>query len=145
MVISMQDGMPASPSQLLPTFHPPPLPYLQLIDPKTKEEKAVVISEDDGIRGSTTMESLSKLPTIFKRNGGTTTAGNASQVQRGREWESEGGWQGGTEPPPRPVADHRGGDDGKGDRGEGGRQAGRQADDHREIMSKTGHAGPKCD
>jgi acetyl-CoA acyltransferase 1 len=54
-----------------------------LKDPKTGEEKRVVISEDDGIRPGTTMETLRKLPTVFKKNGGSTTAGNASQVTDG--------------------------------------------------------------
>ena len=53
------------------------------LDPKTGASTPVTISEDDGIRGSTTMESLSQLPTIFKKNGGSTTAGNASQVTDG--------------------------------------------------------------
>lgn len=51
-------------------------------DPKTEEERKVVVSEDDGIRLGTTAESLGKLPTVFKKNG-TTTAGNASQVTDG--------------------------------------------------------------
>mmetsp|Transcript_6669 Transcript_6669/g.18501 ORF Transcript_6669/g.18501 Transcript_6669/m.18501 type:complete len:462 (+) Transcript_6669:78-1463(+) len=52
-------------------------------DPKTGEEKQVVVSEDDGIRPGTSMETLKRLPTIFKKNGGSTTAGNASQVTDG--------------------------------------------------------------
>lgn len=53
-----------------------------LKDPKTGEEKRVVISEDDGIRPGTSMATLKKLPTVFKKNG-STTAGNASQVTDG--------------------------------------------------------------
>lgn len=53
-----------------------------MVDPKTKAETPVTISEDDGIRPGTTAASLSKLPTVFKKNG-TTTAGNSSQVTDG--------------------------------------------------------------
>jgi len=45
-------------------------------------EKEVVISEDDGIRKETTLESLGKLKAAFKKDG-TTTAGNSSQVSDG--------------------------------------------------------------
>ncbi len=53
----------------------------KLVDPKTGAETKVIISEDDGIRASTTMESLGALKAVFKKNG-TTTAGNSSQVRR---------------------------------------------------------------
>ena len=53
-----------------------------LKDPKTGEEKRVVIAEDDGIRPGTTPASLSTLRPVFKKNG-TTTAGNSSQVTDG--------------------------------------------------------------
>jgi acetyl-CoA acetyltransferase family protein len=46
------------------------------------EAKSVTISEDDGIRPGVTVEQLSKLPPAF-RKGGSTTAGNASQVSDG--------------------------------------------------------------
>ena len=42
----------------------------------------VVVSEDDGIRAKTTMQTLAKLKPAFKPNG-STTAGNASQVTDG--------------------------------------------------------------
>lgn len=45
-------------------------------------EKDIIVKEDDGIRGNTTFQSLSKLKPAFKENG-TTTAGNASQVSDG--------------------------------------------------------------
>lgn len=61
-----------------PASYPHPNPP-QLIDPKSGAQTNVVVSEDDGIRGSTTLESLSALPTVFKKNG-TTTAGTSSQV-----------------------------------------------------------------
>ena len=52
---------------------------LQLVDPKTGAETPVVISEDDGIRVETTLESLGSLKPVFKKDG-STTAGNSSQV-----------------------------------------------------------------
>lgn len=51
-------------------------------DPKTGETKQVVVRHDDGIRMETTYEGLSKLKPAFQA-GGTTTAGNASQVSDG--------------------------------------------------------------
>jgi acetyl-CoA acyltransferase 1 len=51
-------------------------------DPKTGEERRVVIDQDDGIRPGTTAASLGSLRPAFKK-GGTTTAGNSSQVTDG--------------------------------------------------------------
>ncbi|KXZ51925.1 hypothetical protein GPECTOR_11g51 [Gonium pectorale] len=51
-------------------------------DPKTGAETPVVVSEDDGVRGNATVESLATLNAVFKKNG-TTTAGNSSQVTDG--------------------------------------------------------------
>lgn len=48
-------------------------------DPKTGEEKKIVVSEDDGIREGVSASALAKLPAVFKK-GGSTTAGNSSQV-----------------------------------------------------------------
>lgn len=42
----------------------------------------MTISKDDGVRGDVTLESLAKLKPAFKK-GGTTTAGNSSQVSDG--------------------------------------------------------------
>ncbi|RHZ74116.1 hypothetical protein Glove_227g164 [Diversispora epigaea] len=52
------------------------------VDPKTEEEKTIVVSEDDGIRKSTTIEGLAKLKPAFAKDG-TTTAGSSSQVSDG--------------------------------------------------------------
>ncbi|KAG8892301.1 3-ketoacyl-CoA thiolase with broad chain length specificity [Tulasnella sp. 408] len=52
------------------------------VDPKSEEEKDVVVDSDDGIRGGVTAESLSKLKPAFKKDG-STHAGNASQVSDG--------------------------------------------------------------
>nr|QSL78013.1 3-ketoacyl-CoA thiolase like chloroplastic [Nigella sativa] len=54
----------------------------KFVDPKTGEEKTITVTEDDGIRASTTLEVLAKLKPAFKKDG-TTTAGNASQVTDG--------------------------------------------------------------
>lgn len=52
------------------------------IDPKTEEEKEIIVDSDDGIREGVTFESLSKLKPAFAKDG-TTHAGNASQVSDG--------------------------------------------------------------
>eukprot|EP00026_Physarum_polycephalum_P009578 Phypoly_transcript_09706.p1 GENE.Phypoly_transcript_09706~~Phypoly_transcript_09706.p1 ORF type:complete len:454 (+),score=85.90 Phypoly_transcript_09706:102-1364(+) len=49
---------------------------------KTEDGKEVVISQDEGIRGDTTLAGLSKLKPSFKE-GGSTTAGNSSQLSDG--------------------------------------------------------------
>uniref|UniRef100_A0A1D1XWD5 acetyl-CoA C-acyltransferase n=1 Tax=Anthurium amnicola TaxID=1678845 RepID=A0A1D1XWD5_9ARAE len=51
-------------------------------DPKTGDEKEIVVSADDGIRKGTTPESLAKLKPAFAADG-TTTAGSSSQVSDG--------------------------------------------------------------
>nr|XP_048279444.1 3-ketoacyl-CoA thiolase A, peroxisomal-like isoform X2 [Myodes glareolus] len=45
-------------------------------------KKTITVSQDEGIRPSTTMEGLAKLKPAFK-DGGSTTAGNSSQVSDG--------------------------------------------------------------
>lgn len=55
---------------------------MQLVDPKTGEEKPVVIADDDGIRPQASIADLAKLRAVFKKSG-TTTAGNSSQVSDG--------------------------------------------------------------
>jgi acetyl-CoA acyltransferase 1 len=56
--------------------------HTKVVDPKTGAETHAVITADDGIRVDTTLESLGKLATIFKKNG-TTTAGSSSQITDG--------------------------------------------------------------
>nr|XP_043609144.1 3-ketoacyl CoA thiolase 1, peroxisomal-like [Erigeron canadensis] len=56
--------------------------YTKIVDPKTGEEKPVIISVDDGIRPDTNMANLAKLKPSFKKDG-TTTAGTASQISDG--------------------------------------------------------------
>ncbi|KAJ7184105.1 acetyl-CoA acetyl transferase [Mycena filopes] len=52
------------------------------VDPKTEEEKKIVVDFDDGVRDGVTKESLSKLKPAFSKEG-STHAGNASQVSDG--------------------------------------------------------------
>ncbi|KAD3338402.1 hypothetical protein E3N88_33923 [Mikania micrantha] len=56
--------------------------HTKIVDPKTGEEKAVIITVDDGIRPNTNMADLAKLKPSFKKDG-TTTAGTASQISDG--------------------------------------------------------------
>ncbi|WRT63232.1 uncharacterized protein IL334_000135 [Kwoniella shivajii] len=51
-------------------------------DPKTEEEKEIIVDADDGVRAGVTKESLAKLKPAFSKEG-TTHAGNASQVSDG--------------------------------------------------------------
>lgn len=51
-------------------------------DAKTNKKTQVVVRHDDGVRPQTTMQTLGKLRAVFKK-GGSTTAGNASQVTDG--------------------------------------------------------------
>jgi len=46
-------------------------------------EENVVVSKDECNRPDTTLEGLAKLPPAFKKDGGTVTAGNASQLSDG--------------------------------------------------------------
>ncbi|GMK54246.1 hypothetical protein CspeluHIS016_0108320 [Cutaneotrichosporon spelunceum] len=52
------------------------------VDPKTQEEKEIIVDHDDGIRDGVTKESLSKLKPAFSKTG-ATHAGNASQITDG--------------------------------------------------------------
>lgn len=56
--------------------------HTKIVDPKTGEQKEIVVSADDGIRSNTTLAVLSKLKPAFSKDG-TTTAGNASQLSDG--------------------------------------------------------------
>jgi acetyl-CoA acyltransferase 1 len=51
-------------------------------DPKTEQERTIVVDSDDGIRAGVTAESLAKLKPAFSKTG-STHAGNASQVSDG--------------------------------------------------------------
>jgi acetyl-CoA acyltransferase 1 len=52
---------------------------VKFIDPKTEEEKTIVVDADDGIRDGVTAQSLGKLKPVFKANG-TTHAGTRSPL-----------------------------------------------------------------
>ncbi|KAE9460790.1 hypothetical protein C3L33_07319, partial [Rhododendron williamsianum] len=54
----------------------------KILDPRTQEEKHVVISVDDGIRPDANLTDLAKLKPAFKKDG-STTAGTSSQVSDG--------------------------------------------------------------
>lgn len=51
-------------------------------DPKTGKVKTITVDKDDGIRPDSSVDGLGKLRAVFKQ-GGSTTAGNASQVSDG--------------------------------------------------------------
>lgn len=55
----------------------------KVIDPKTKEEKEVTLTKDEGPRWGTTFESLSKIRPAFPKFGDKSTGGNSSQVTDG--------------------------------------------------------------
>lgn len=55
---------------------------VKYVDPKTQEEKEIVVDSDEGIREGVTAESLSKIKPAFKKDG-VTHAGNASQISDG--------------------------------------------------------------
>jgi len=57
--------------------------YKTIVRDKNGDEKEVLVDRDDGCRPGTTLEGLAKLRAAFKNPGGTTTAGNASQVSDG--------------------------------------------------------------
>ncbi|KAL9406969.1 hypothetical protein Peur_003941 [Populus x canadensis] len=54
----------------------------KIADPKTGDEKPIIVSVDDGIRPNTSLADLGKLKAVFKKDG-TTTAGNSSQISDG--------------------------------------------------------------
>ena len=56
--------------------------YKTVVKDKEGEEKEVVVDCEDGIRPKISVEKLGKLKPVFKK-GGTTTAGNSSQVSDG--------------------------------------------------------------
>lgn len=57
-------------------------PYTTTVKDKEGKESQIVVDKDDGMREGMKMENLSKLKPIFKE-GGSTTAGNASQMTDG--------------------------------------------------------------
>lgn len=51
-------------------------------NPETDDDEEIVVDKDDGPRAGSTVERLGKLRAVFKK-GGSTTAGNSSQVSDG--------------------------------------------------------------
>ncbi|KAJ1099397.1 hypothetical protein NDU88_004498 [Pleurodeles waltl] len=72
----------ASRAQRLGNFQNEILPVTTTVVDDQGNTKTVTVTQDEGIRPSTTMEGLAKLKSAFKENG-STTAGNASQVSDG--------------------------------------------------------------
>ncbi|KAL4222905.1 3-ketoacyl-CoA thiolase [Mactra antiquata] len=58
------------------------IPVTVQVTDKNGDEKTITVTQDEGIRGNTTMEVLAKLRPAFKQ-GGSTTAGNSSQTSDG--------------------------------------------------------------
>ena len=57
-------------------------PYTTIVKDKDGNETRVTVDKDDGIRANTTAEGLAKLKPAFQK-GGSTTAGNSSQMTDG--------------------------------------------------------------
>lgn len=57
-------------------------PYQTTVTDKEGNSKTVTVDRDDGVRPKTTLEGLAKLKPAFQK-GGSTTAGNSSQVTDG--------------------------------------------------------------
>jgi len=57
-------------------------PYTSYVKDKDGNQKEILVDMDDGARPGTTMESLGKLKAAFQK-GGSTTAGNSSQMTDG--------------------------------------------------------------
>lgn len=57
-------------------------PYKTMVQDKDGNEKEVLVDRDDGMREGVTIEKLAKLKPAFQK-GGSTTAGNASQMTDG--------------------------------------------------------------
>jgi len=80
--LAMQSHKKAAAAQKQGLFDAEIIPVEATVTDKDGEEKTVTVSADDGIRPSTTMESLAKLKPAFQEDG-TTTAGTSSQVSDG--------------------------------------------------------------
>lgn len=78
-VLSHQKSLRA---QELGLFADEILPVTVEWEDKEGDEQTITVTKDDGPRKGTTLEKLAKLRAVFKK-GGSTTAGNASQVSDG--------------------------------------------------------------
>ncbi|NXP10419.1 THIKA thiolase, partial [Thinocorus orbignyianus] len=73
---------PAAKAQQMGLFKAEIVPVKTTVVDDQGNRKTITVQQDEGIRPSTTLEGLAKLKPAFKE-GGSTTAGNASQVSDG--------------------------------------------------------------
>ena len=66
-------------------------PYVTTVKDKDGNETKVTVDKDDGVREGTTLQSLGKLKAAFQK-GGSTTAGNSSQMTDGAAVHGPLGW-----------------------------------------------------
>ncbi|KAM5157305.1 3-ketoacyl-CoA thiolase, peroxisomal isoform 1-T1 [Mantella aurantiaca] len=81
-IFSLASQKKAAAAQSAGCFKAEIVPVTTTVTDDQGNTKTITVSEDDGIRPSTTLEGLGKLKPAFKENG-STTAGNASQVSDG--------------------------------------------------------------
>ncbi|NXU87911.1 THIKA thiolase, partial [Xiphorhynchus elegans] len=72
----------AAKAQQMGLFKSEIVPVKTTVADNQGNQKTIIVSQDEGIRPSTTLEGLAKLKPAFKEDG-STTAGNASQVSDG--------------------------------------------------------------
>ncbi|XP_077347974.1 3-ketoacyl-CoA thiolase, peroxisomal [Lithobates pipiens] len=81
-MFSLASQQKAAAAQRAGRFKAEIVPVTTTITDDQGNTRTITVSEDDGIRPSTTLEGLTKLKPAFKEDG-STTAGNASQVSDG--------------------------------------------------------------
>ncbi|XP_038654489.1 3-ketoacyl-CoA thiolase, peroxisomal [Scyliorhinus canicula] len=81
-IFAMASQQKAAKAQRTGTFAAEITPVQTTIRDEAGNERTITVTQDDGIRASTTLAGLGKLRPAFKENG-TTTAGNSSQVSDG--------------------------------------------------------------
>lgn len=81
-VFAAASHVKAAKAQAAGWFQEEIIPVTVTVLDKQGQEQRLTVSQDDGIRPGTTLQSLSKLKPAFDEQG-TTTAGNASQVSDG--------------------------------------------------------------
>ncbi|XP_041365475.1 3-ketoacyl-CoA thiolase A, peroxisomal-like [Gigantopelta aegis] len=79
---SMESHKKAYTAQKTGAFDAEIIPVTTTVIDEQGEEKTVTVTQDEGIRPNTTLEGLAKLKPAFKE-GGSTTAGNSSQISDG--------------------------------------------------------------
>jgi len=72
----------AAAAQLAGKFESEIIPVTLMVEDSKGNEVETTVTKDEGIRGDTTLDGLGKLKPAFKQ-GGSTTAGNSSQVSDG--------------------------------------------------------------